>query len=1157
MFCRTCKPGLSVTASAILLLALLVTVPQARADVHWRSGEVSVPSAMQPGELAAAVSELAARPGERRVVMHFDGPLQMNERAALEANGVRLLSYLGGYAYFVSLAPRVDAAKVATLSGPLSIEPIDPVNKMHPDLAGGIVRPWSVVSEGNDLVSTPRVAIYVMFHSDFDFDGGAEELIGEYGGSVQSRMNAINGVVAHISMDRVADLAADDNVMYVEPPLPQFSTLNDQNRALTQADIVNAAPYGLDGSGVTVMVYDGGTVFAHNDLAGRLTIGDSDGISDHATHVACTIGGDDNGGSLSGMAPAVDVVSYGFEVPGGLQPGFLYTDPGDLEADYTEAFTTHGADLSNNSIGSNTAVNGFPCEWEGNYGVTGALIDEVVRGSIGFPIRVVWANGNERNTSNCGQLYYSTGPPACGKNHMTIGAVNSNDDSITGFTSWGPCDDGRLKPDVSAPGCQSGGDGGVNSCSSSGGYTTKCGTSMASPTAAGISALMLQQYRLSHPSLPDFRNSLLRAIMAQTAVDLGNPGPDHQSGYGSIRAQPAADLIIEGRFAEDQVTQDEVYSFSMSVGAGEEVKVTLAWDDPAGTPLVNPNLVNDLDITITGPNQTVHLPWTLDKDNPGDPAVKNARDGVNNIEQVQISSAAPGTYRVDVTGFNIAEGPLQTFGVATSHPLTFCEISPTFDGLISVTTGTSCAEIDLTWDTASSNCEPEGDITFNIYRGQPPFFNPLDSGAVHEGVTGTTFTDFGLEPGVTYEYVVRANDSSAGEDANTVKLSAVAPGDPDTSAPVFAGIVSATTGVDCGEVLLDWEPAVETCSQPVEYEIYRAYSGFWPPVETLIGTTFTTEFVDTSVPSGTNWGYRVKAKDDLGNTDANIVQRSVMAPEFDIELLYTGFEPTDEGWSVIAPNDATTGNWEWGDPVGTSYQPEDDDTEPGVNCWITQLSSSPGNGDVDDGTTTLLSAKYDMSGMFNPTVSYSRWFTNDQGGSSGDPTDTFRVDVSNDDGNNWTSLEEVGAGTPLSWQPVSYSVPIAGTDEMRFRFSTADLGAGSLVEAGIDEFRLIDGGQACLQCTEPALSTLCTIDVERSGNDDILVDWSANPVGTRAVIYQVNGCGTSARYKLGTSEGNTFLHENAVLSTQPFSYRVTFVDECGNEVGFCGATDCP
>jgi hypothetical protein len=59
------------------------------------------------------------------------------------------------------------------------------------------------------------------------------------------------------------------------------------------------------------------------------------------------------------------------------------------------------------------------------------------------------------------------------------------------------------------------------------------------------------------------------------------------------------------------------------------------------------------------------------------------------------------------------------------------------------------------------------------------------------------------------------------------------------------------------------------------------------------------------------------------------------------------------------------------------------------------------------------------------------------------------------------------------------------------------------------------------------------------------------------VIYRVSGCGAPQQVKLGTSEGNSFLHVGAALSSQSFNYRVTYVDACGDEVGFCGATDCP
>ena len=102
-------------------------------------------------------------------------------------------------------------------------------------------------------------------------------------------------------------------------------------------------------------------------------------------------------------------------------------------------------------------------------------------------------------------------------------------------------------------------------------------------------------------------------------------------------------------------------------------------------------------------------------------------------------------------------------------------------------------------------------------------------------------------------------------------------------------------------------------------------------------------------------------------------------------------------------------------------------------------------------TTTLLSAPYDLSTAVDPVVRYARWYTNDLGQNPGE--DLFDVEVSNNGGSTWASLEQVGAGTPLAW--VVPERPLAGvvspTANMRFRFTARDLGiGGSLVEAAIN-----------------------------------------------------------------------------------------------------------
>ena len=265
---------------------------------------------------------------------------------------------------------------------------------------------------------------------------------------------------------------------------------------------------------------------------------------------------------------------------------------------------------------------------------------------------------------------------------------------------------------------------------------------------------------------------------------------------------------------------------------------------------------------------------------------------------------------------------------------------------------------------------------------------------------------------------------------------------------------------------MSWLAASETCNAPVAYEVYRSTDpGFVPGPANRIASTLSLNFTDAALIPGQSYTYIVRARDEAGNEDTNSFKLSTDSGILDEVVLEVDFEPDAAGWSVVAPNDAATGNWEWGDPEGTAYQPEDDFTEAsGVNAWITGLAAAGGGGgnDIDTGTTTLLSSAYDLSTFVDPAIRYARWFTNDRGGSPGE--DPLTVEISNDDGATWTTLESVNSGTPLEWVEVMHPVSpvIAPSAQMRVRFTASDLGEGSLVEAGIDAFDLVDLDQGCL-----------------------------------------------------------------------------------------------
>ena len=185
---------------------------------------------------------------------------------------------------------------------------------------------------------------------------------------------------------------------------------------------------------------------------------------------------------------------------------------------------------------------------------------------------------------------------------------------------------------------------------------------------------------------------------------------------------------------------------------------------------------------------------------------------------------------------------------------------------------------------------------------------------------------------------------------------------------------------------------------------------------------------------------------------------------------------TDKGWTVGAPGDnATAGIWNRMDPEQTTtnglvVQPGDDHTpSPGTICWVTDGFAGQGAGDrdVDGGTTTLNSPTLDLSDAPNAVISYWRWYTNDKG--SNPSSDTFVVQISNNNGANWTNVEVVGPGGPQAsggWYYYSFRVAdiLPPTATVRLRFRASDLGGGSLVEALVDDF-LVENSECAPECS--------------------------------------------------------------------------------------------
>lgn len=700
---------------------------------------------------------------ERHMVVQFKHLPGTAERARLQASGMQLLRYLGDNAYFARVNGTKGAGKAAVAAGLHAAFNVKYEWKLHPKLLSGDIPAYSRIPAG--LVQAARsrlsgkladqedmLALYVVFHPDVDMEKAGADAVVRHGGTVRSFIRSINGAVIWLPAGTLTALAGEDEVQWVEPPLPPMTVTNDSIRLITQADEVQAAPYGLTGNGIDVLVYDGGTALAsHLDFGGRLNVRDNTVLDDHPTHVAGTIGGSGvvSGGLYRGMAPGVTMESFGLEY----DAYSLYTDPSDLQNDYDKAINIYGAVVANNSIGTNVASNNYSCDWEGDYSVTDMLIDAIVIGSLGSPMRVIWANGNERGSGRCGTTYRTTAPPACAKNHITVGAVNSDDEVMTSFSSWGPVDDGRLKPDICAPGCQVGGDQGVTSTLSNGGYGVRCGTSMAAPVITGLVALLLEDWRAQFPGEPLPPNSMVKTLLVQNANDLGDLGPDYQTGYGSVRIKDTIDFLRSHSFSQDSVELGEEARYFVSVtDSNVPMKVTIAWDDPPGAVNTAPELVNDLDLRVVAPNGATYYPWTLDPNNPSVPAVRTQADHLNNIEQVVVDYPAVGTWTVIVNGTSVPEGP-QSFSVAGAPALRLCSSS----GTLRLNTSTfRCADTvvlhlrDCDLDTDSGTVQT---ATVNIASTSDPVGVPvlLSETAPEAGsFTGTIATSAAAGPGVLW-----------------------------------------------------------------------------------------------------------------------------------------------------------------------------------------------------------------------------------------------------------------------------------------------------------------------------------------------------------------------------------------------------------------------
>jgi Subtilase family/GEVED domain/Secretion system C-terminal sorting domain len=464
-------------------------------------------------------------------------------------------------------------------------------------------------------------------------------------------------------------------------------------------------------------IWDGGAVLAtHQEFGSRVTQQDNTTTTDnHATHVSGTL-----------VATGISAQARGMSFGANLKAWDFNSDISEMTAAAKDlAISNHSYgfqagwvfNTTTNRWGwyGNTSVSTFEDYKFGFYDGSAQSWDRIANAAPFYLI--VKSVGNNRSENGPAEgAYYFLGSStkdssnvarsknnsydcvsttANAKNILSVGAISgtggnppsqSSDIKISTFSSWGPTDDGRIKPDLVAVG--------VNlfstSNSSTTGYTVLSGTSMSSPQTSG-SLLLLQEAYANLNAGQLMRSSTLKGLALHTAEDAGNAGPDYVYGWGLLNMEKAAKVILNtdksNSLTERSLQSGGNFTQKITASGKGALTATICWTDPEATvsPVVTetlnnrtPKLVNDLDIRISdGTNN--YLPFILNPDKPADVATRgdNIRD---NVEQILIPDAVPGrTYTLTVSHKGTLKNGSQDYALIISGigGKDYCTSTPT------------------------------------------------------------------------------------------------------------------------------------------------------------------------------------------------------------------------------------------------------------------------------------------------------------------------------------------------------------------------------------------------------------------------------------------------------------------------------------------------
>lgn len=652
--------------------------------------------------MSAAAEEAFAMPPEpapsNTYYLTLSGPLLSEWRSALEEQGVAFRVALPNFTWVT----RIDSGQLA------SVEALPFVTKLQ---MRGSERNLPTRPEVEN-VGSPNEAHEMVAH-DVLLD--REAPLADFLQWLQE--NNIPVAAAEANKVRVFLLDNDlrlgdisrltDWVIDIQPYVPP-ELHNERARLILGADgPATSNPqfhFPLEGETEIVGIADTGLDAQHPDFANRIAglmalgrPGDSSDPHGHGTHVAGSVLGDGSasGGSVRGIAPRARLFFQSLLDNKGRLGGLPFR----LANLFNDAYAA-GVRVHNNSWGATAMA---------AYRINSLEVDEYVFGQK--DMLIVFSAGNDgsaadpllgiRNSQPGFVDWLSLGSPATAKNALTVGAsrsdrtaggfsaltygavwppkfplppmagdtVSGDPEAIAGFSSRGPCDDYRIKPDVVAPGTD------ILSCKSSTAplhgfwgpnpsnlnYAYMGGTSMAAPLVTGCAAVVRQyftQQRNHQPSAALLKATLINSTKSLTGAsataDFPQP-PNYHQGFGCVYLPMAVPNPLVSDFgleffdnwaspADYLTATGQRRRFSFDLQPGGWLRITLAYTDPPGRALQN-----NLNLFLQLPDGTKRFGnMTL-------PQGLNRPDATNNVEVIRLDNAPAGNYLIQLVASNLLQ----------------------------------------------------------------------------------------------------------------------------------------------------------------------------------------------------------------------------------------------------------------------------------------------------------------------------------------------------------------------------------------------------------------------------------------------------------------------------------------------------------------------